>query len=115
MIATEAGVDSVDFLETVGEPRGRQLIRSEPPAEIGERSGDRREGDADQCESCQRAGLAEARPLGFCWFEVVRHLKLQSNKVLPVFRAVGVRWFAVNCFSALYTFDICRNSFRASR
>ncbi len=61
MVATEAGVDSIDLLETVGEPRGRQLIRSEPPAEIGERRRDRRKGDADQCESCQCAGLAEAR------------------------------------------------------
>ena len=43
------------------------------------RSSDRRKGDADQCESCQRAGLAEARPPGFCGcFKGVRHLPLQS-------------------------------------
>ena len=65
MVATEAGVDSIDFLETVGESRGRQIIRTEPSAEIGERSCDRRKGDADQCESCQRADLAEVRSFGF--------------------------------------------------
>jgi hypothetical protein len=81
VVATEAGVDAIDVLETVGEPRGRQIIRSKPPAEIGERSSDRRKGDADQCESCQRAGLAKAQPLGFCWcFRVVQHLSLQSNR-----------------------------------
>jgi hypothetical protein len=58
MIATEAGVNSSDALENIGEPRGRQIIRSKPSAEIGERSDDRRKGDADQCESCQRAGHA---------------------------------------------------------
>src|SRR6266545_74958 len=80
MIASEAGVDPIDLLERVGEPRGRQFIRSEPPAEIGERSCNGRKSDADQCESCQRAGRAEARPQGFCWcFEVVRHPLLHSN------------------------------------
>ncbi len=54
---------SGDFLEGVSDPRGRQLIRSEPPAEIGEGSYDRRKSGTDQCESCQRAGPVEARPL----------------------------------------------------
>src|SRR5262249_42654436 len=88
VIATEAGVHSIDLLETVGEPRGRQLIRSKPPAEIGKRSCDRRKSDADQGESCQHAGLAEARPLGFCWcFEVDRHI--HSNLGL-VTRSEGI-------------------------
>ena len=41
-------------------------MRSEPPAEIGERSRDRRKSDADQCKSCQCADRAEARLHGFC-------------------------------------------------
>src|SRR5438093_13582865 len=81
MIATEAGVDSIDVLENIGEPRGRQIIRSKPPAEIGERSDDRRKCDADQCESCQRAGLPEALPRGFSGgSRDVRQLQLQSNR-----------------------------------
>ena len=85
MIATEAGVDSVDFLETVGKPRGRQFVRREPTAEIGERSRDRRKGDADQGESCQRAGPAEARPFGFCWcFHAANHLLLQLLSVIVI-------------------------------
>src|SRR5207244_374037 len=47
MIATEAGVDSIDALESVAEPRGGQLLRSEPPAERGKRSYDRRKRDPD--------------------------------------------------------------------
>src|SRR5437867_13380935 len=81
MIATEAGVDSIDVLESIGEPRGRQIIRSKPPAEIGERSDDRRKCDANQCESCQRAGLAEALPHGFSWgSRDVRHLQLARQR-----------------------------------
>ncbi len=38
MIATEAGVGPIGVLESVGEPRGRQIIRSEPPAKIGDSS-----------------------------------------------------------------------------
>src|SRR5882672_6887588 len=92
MIATEAGVDSIDVLESIGEPRRRQIIRSKPPAEIGERSDDRRKGDADQCESCQRAGLAEALPRGFCWgSRDVRHLHLQSNRTADRYRRDGSR------------------------
>jgi len=67
MIAPEAGMHSIDLLETIGEARGGQLVRRKPPAEIGERPGDRRKDDADQRDSCQRAGHAEALPLGFCW------------------------------------------------
>src|SRR5438128_2591569 len=66
MIATEARVDSIDLLEAVGEPRGRQVMRSQPPAEIEERSRDRRKGDADQRESCQHRSGAEARSPGLC-------------------------------------------------
>jgi len=51
MIATEAGVGPIDVLESVGEPRGCQIMGSEPPAKIGERCDDRRENDADQCQS----------------------------------------------------------------
>src|SRR5207253_4638944 len=58
MIATETGMDAIDTLETVGEPRGGQSIRSQPPPEVGERPCDRRQSDADQGESCQRAGVA---------------------------------------------------------
>src|SRR5262245_56666347 len=77
MIAAKAGVDSVDLLETVGEPRRRQFIWSEPSAEIGECSRDRRKSGTDQRESCQRARLAEGRPLGSGWcFNAVRHLPL---------------------------------------
>src|SRR5258705_11894125 len=73
-------MDSIRVLEAVGEPSGRQLIRTEPPAQIGERCGDCRKGDADQCESCQCAGLAEAPPPA-CWcVRVVRHLLLQSDR-----------------------------------
>ena len=79
MIATEAGVDSIDVLESVGKPSGGKLIRSEPPAEIGERSCDRPKSGTDQCEPCQRADRAEPGPRSFCWcFKVVRHLPLQS-------------------------------------
>src|SRR6266446_6697220 len=82
MIATEAGVDSIDVLETIGEPRGRQIIRSKPPADIGERSDDRRKRDADQCESCQRAGLAKALPRSSCCGSGdVRHLQLPSKRI----------------------------------
>jgi len=62
VIATETGVDAEDFLETVGEPRGGQRVRGEPTAEIGEAPSDRRESDADQGRSRQRASHAEARP-----------------------------------------------------
>src|SRR5438876_10937665 len=58
MIATEPGVDSIHLLETVGEPRGRQFVRRQPPAKISERSCDHRKSGADQGESCQHAGCA---------------------------------------------------------
>src|SRR4029077_1022792 len=80
MIATEAGVDAIDLLESIREPRGGQFIRSEPPAEIGEGSCDRRKGDADQCKSCQRVGSPKARPLDVCWCsKIARHGPLQSK------------------------------------
>src|SRR4029450_9538094 len=37
MIAAEAGVDAIDFVEAVDEPHRGQRIRREPPAEIAER------------------------------------------------------------------------------
>jgi hypothetical protein len=81
MIAPESGVDSIDLLESVGEPGGRQIIRSEPPPQIGKRPSDRRESDADQREPRQPAGRAEARPIGCGWcIEVIRHLPLPSNR-----------------------------------
>src|SRR5207302_4281244 len=99
MIATETGVDSIDLLEAVGEPRGGQLVRREPPAEIGKRSRDRRKGDADQRESCQRAGHAEARRRGSCWcFKVVWHVPLQSNFRPVLTRSGG----ALQKFTALH-------------
>src|SRR5262249_33850610 len=65
---------------TVGEPVGRQCAGREPPAQVGERSRDGRQDDADQGEPGQRADPAEARPRGFCWcFKGVRHRPLQSN------------------------------------
>ena len=67
MIAAEARVNPIDVLENVGEPGGGQIVRSQPAAEIGERSGDHRKCDADHCESCQRAGFAKALPRGFSW------------------------------------------------
>src|ERR1700757_965894 len=62
VVATETGVDAVDFLETVGEPRGRQRIRGEPTAEIGEGPGNPGKSDADKGQSCHRAGRAEEPP-----------------------------------------------------
>src|SRR5258705_9052335 len=60
MIATEARVEAIDLLESVGEPCRGQLIRREPPAEIAERSCNRRKDDTDQCESCQRGAPVQA-------------------------------------------------------
>src|SRR4029077_3340269 len=81
MIAPEAGVNPTGLLETIGEPCGRQRIRSEPPAEIAEDAYHRRKSDADQCESCERAGPAEGRPLGFSWCLMgVRHVLLLSSR-----------------------------------
>ena len=74
MIATETGVDTADFLETVGEPRGRQRIRGEPTAEIGEGPGDPCKSDADQRQSCRRAGRAERRPRVWWCFMADRHV-----------------------------------------
>ena len=59
MIATEAGVGPIDVLESVGEPRGSQIMGSEPSAQKSERSHDRRESDADQCKVCQCSDRAE--------------------------------------------------------
>src|SRR6476619_5080676 len=80
MVAPKRGMDAIDLFEPVGEPRWGQIIWSKPSAQKGEGSHDRRKGDSDQCGSCQRAGLAEALPLGFCWFEFIRHLPLQTNE-----------------------------------
>ncbi len=66
MVATKTGVDAVDFLETVDEPRGRQFLRRQPTAEIGIKRRDRGQGDANKCESCHRTGCNAGRP-GFRW------------------------------------------------
>src|ERR1700730_17337405 len=82
MVTTEAGMGPIDFLESVGEPSRRQLTGREPAAEIGKSSRDRRKGDADQGESCERASLAETRPHDSCTcFKVDRHGTLQSTKI----------------------------------
>src|SRR5258708_33122354 len=52
LIPSEPEMEAVDLLESVGEPTGRQLVGAEPSAEVGERSSNRREGDADQGQSC---------------------------------------------------------------
>src|SRR5882762_3191948 len=82
MVTTEAGMGSIDLLESVGEPSRRQLTGREPAAEIGKSSRDRCKGDADQGESCERVGLAETRPRDSCTcFKVDRHVTLQSTKI----------------------------------
>src|SRR5260370_25082277 len=82
MVTTEAGMSPIDLPESVGEPSRRQLTGREPAAEIGKSSRDRRKGDADQAESCERASLAEARPRGsYTCFQVDRHGTLQSKKI----------------------------------
>src|SRR5262249_13797933 len=48
VIATKAGVKAVGLLEPVSEPRRRQLIATDPTAEVGEGSSGRRECKADQ-------------------------------------------------------------------
>jgi hypothetical protein len=47
VVATEAGVESIDVLERIGEPRGRQIMGSEPPTEVEERAANRRQHKAD--------------------------------------------------------------------
>jgi len=83
-------MNAIDLLKAVREPCGRQIIWSEPPAEIGERSSGRRKGDADQREPCQRARLCEARPPGLCRIEFVRHVPLQSTEKREGFRGYGL-------------------------
>src|SRR5882724_9794859 len=80
MVATKAGMDAVDALERVGESGRRQIVRSEPAAEIREASCDDYESDADQCQSGYRASDAQGPALGlYRCLEVGRHLPLQSN------------------------------------
>src|SRR5947209_11379305 len=82
MVTTEAGMGPIDLLESVGKPSRRQLTGREPAAEIGKSSRDRRKGDADQGESCERASPAETRPRDSCTcFEVDRHVTLQSTTI----------------------------------
>ena len=79
VVAAETGVNAADLLERIGEPRGRQRIRSEPTAEVGEAAGDRRQDGADQSQSCPCAGGAEAQPgVGRCLL-VDRHVLLLLN------------------------------------
>jgi hypothetical protein len=83
MVATEAWVNPIDVLENVGEPGGREFIRSKPPAEVGEDSGDRRKRDADQCEPCQRTGRAKMLPRDFCWgSRDGGHFQIKSNRTV---------------------------------
>src|SRR5579871_6165235 len=83
MVTAEAGMGSTDLLERVGEPSGRQLVRREPPPEIGKRTRERRKGDADQAEPYERAGATEARRRGFhCSFAIDGHLPPRSNRAV---------------------------------
>src|ERR1700730_5809993 len=82
MGTTEAGMGPIDLLESVGEPSRRQLTGREPAAEIGKSSRDRRKGDANQGESCERASLAETRPAdSWTCFKVDLHVTLQSKEI----------------------------------
>jgi hypothetical protein len=38
VIASETRVNAIDVLKTIHKPPGRQIVRREPPAQIGERS-----------------------------------------------------------------------------
>src|SRR2546426_3523478 len=97
MVATKAGMDAVDALERVGESGRRQIVRTEPAAEIGEGSCDDYESDADQYQSGYRDGDAQGPALGFyrC-LEVGRHLPLQSNRrAWRCTSALDYRWDAL--------------------
>src|SRR5262249_30768546 len=73
MEAAEAVVDSVDLLETVGEPRRRQFIGSQPAAEVGKSSGDRREHKADEGQSHEFDADTEGRRRFHNCFKMARH------------------------------------------
>src|SRR5712671_2750261 len=64
VIPSEPGMEAVDLLESVGEPTGRQLVGAEPSAEVGERSSNRSEGEADQGQSCYNV-LPTTRAMDF--------------------------------------------------
>src|ERR1700730_17432514 len=59
VVATEAGVESIDVLERIGEPRGRQITGSETPPGVEERAAARREHEPDHRQPGQHAGLVE--------------------------------------------------------
>jgi hypothetical protein len=63
-------MDAVNLLEPVDELGGRWRVGAKRYAEVGERSSNPREGDADQGQSCQQSHRGET--LGFRWgFKVV--------------------------------------------
>src|SRR5262249_4340811 len=65
VVPAEAGVDAVDALECIDEPRRGQRSRCEPSAEIGEAPREDEENQTDERQSGYRARDAEGLTLGF--------------------------------------------------
>jgi hypothetical protein len=66
VIAAEAGIDAVDLLERVDQPRLRQAVRREPASDIGKASRDGRNGRADHGHPDEGAPVCQRRQPVLC-------------------------------------------------